>query len=188
MVDKILRLASTLFREAWGIIEEIFIGEKDMDKLPMEELIPEPQTKDAPGMLLEASRQYEGEDASPQDFVDDALGCAESVSRVIQAIYPDFPVITGTWTLREHLRQDKRFKATLNMDPGNVIVCPTGSGNGKIRGHTGVIGKDNRIYSNNSFTGIWEPNYTVDEWINRYVGLGKLKIYVYEPVEKPYQI
>lgn len=147
---------------------------------PMKEEIKEKSNRE---ILLEASRQFVGEDASPDDMVDDALGCAESVSQVIRCLYPDFPIIPGTYSLNQHLARDNRFMGTLNLDPGNIIVSPTGTGNGTIRGHTGIIGENGRIYSNNSFTGIWELNYTIESWVRRYRTMGALKLYVYTPVD-----
>lgn len=184
-MGKILTMAHHILSWIWEVIEEIFMGEK----LPMDEVkedmgLPEvvntgptPQEK-----LLCYARQYNGVDASPQDDVDDSLGCAESVSNVIKRLYPDFPIIYATWFLKDELDKDDRFEGTLELEPGAIIVSPTGTGNGSIRGHTGILGEDNVIYSNNSFTGIWEPNYTIDSWVTRYRTRGGLKIYVYKPV------
>jgi hypothetical protein len=86
-------------------------------------------------------------------------------------VLPDFPIITGTWVLNDTLSKDARFKQVVLFDalPGDIIVSPTGYGNGTMpNGHTGVISDNNRIYSNDSATGKWLQNYTVQSWTARY--------------------
>lgn len=133
--------------------------------------------------LLEVAKTYVGQDASPFDAADDELGCAESVSTIIRkGIFRDFPIELATWLLLPLLRRDKRFKATLGLTPGNIILSPTGYGNGRIRGHVGIISDNSMIMSSNSLNGLWEENYTVSEWVARYRTLGELPIYVFEPL------
>lgn len=133
--------------------------------------------------LLEESIKWLGKEASPFDYATDELGCVESLCSIIKhSIARDFPLELATWKLFNLLKKDKRFKLTLDLKPGSIILSPTGSGNGLIRGHTGIIGENGVIMSNNSHTGIWEENYTMDSWIERWRNKGKMPIYVFEPV------
>lgn len=130
--------------------------------------------------LLEIAKAFVGKDISPNDVAPDELGCAESVSEAIRKIYPDFSIIVSTKMLFDRLNNDKRFRRTTDLDAGNVIISPTGMGNGKIIGHTGIIGEDQIIYSNDSIKGTWEKNYTITSWVNRYRKIGGFPLYVFK--------
>lgn len=134
--------------------------------------------------LLEAAKIWLGKDASPKDNAPDDLACAESVSTIIRSsIAPDFPICLSTADLKKQLSADKRFKVTLDIKPGNILVSPTGSGNGKIpNGHTGVFLTSDRIASNDSRTGKWEDNYSLASWIARYRTKGGYPLIVFEPI------
>lgn len=114
-------------------------------------------------LIFEQARAKVGQDASPADLAPDELGCAESVSNIINAITP-FPIILSTKTLYETLCNDNRFERTLELKKGNILTSPTGYGTG--HGHTGIIGEYEVIYSNDSNTGTWQPNYTIKSWVN----------------------
>ena len=82
--------------------------------------------------LYQAALESLNFDVSPRDLAADVVGCAESVSQVIRKVSSDFPIILGTYTLWQFLNKDTRFrKVTLPM-PGDIIICPTGTGNGKF--------------------------------------------------------
>ncbi len=132
--------------------------------------------KSRQALLYEQARLHIGRDASPMDIVSDDLGCAESVTNIIAKVI-DFPIIVGTATLYERLSKDTRFtRVNEHAGPGTIVVSPTGSGNGKIRGHTGILGPDKSIMSNDSVLAIWRQNYTIDSWTARYKGIGNLPI------------
>jgi hypothetical protein len=143
-----------------------------------ESLPPEKEPIQAKKTLADVGRMFIGKDASPRDLVDDELGCAESVSEVIRCLV-DFPIITGTWTLWDKLRKDDRFEEVGEPAEGDIIISPTGTGNGKVVGHTGVVGKDNTVMSNNSFTGTFEVTHTIQEWMDFYMGKGAFPVYYY---------
>lgn len=130
--------------------------------------------------LYAAAVSFIGKDASPNDLVSDELGCAESVSNVIKVIRPDFPIITGTWTLWKKMETDLLFKKVTKPEPGDIIISPTGSvANAPFPGHVGIVGKDGVVMSNNSYTGIFEPNFTLTSWKARYTTRGRYPIYYY---------
>ena len=124
--------------------------------------------------LATAARRYLGLDASPRDMASDVVGCAESVSMVIRDVLPDFPIYTGTWSLNERLKIDKRFSALNTPQPGAIIISPTGTGNMKLvsNGHTGIFTDADTIASNDSSTGLWEENYTMGSWLGRWAKAG----------------
>lgn len=134
-------------------------------------------------LLYKKAIELCGKDITPKDIVPDEVACAESVCTVIRdSIYRDFPMITSTTELHRFLKRDTRFKSTLDLKPGSIIISPTGSGNGSVRGHVGIIAEDNNIISNNSWTGMWEKNYTVESWVKRWRNVGKMPVLVFEPI------
>lgn len=123
-----------------------------------------------------------GKDASPQDEANDELGCADSVSKVIQASFPD--AIRGsvsTSDLYNQLKASKQFDRVLDFRAGDVIISPTGYGKtGKIsNGHVGIVGENEEIMSNSSSTGLWTTNYTLASWVARFRKLGGYPIFVF---------
>ena len=121
-------------------------------------------------------------DVTPNDGVPDEVACAETVCTIIRnSICRDFPIYVSTIELTKALKRDSRFKATLDLKPGNIIISPTGSGNGVIRGHVGIFGENEKIMSNTSRTGFWEENYTIKTWVERWRMIGGMPIYCFEP-------
>ncbi len=130
-------------------------------------------------VLYELARLSRGRDASPLDLVNDDLGCAESVSQLIRKVIR-FPIVTGTWTLNDILKMDSRFQdANHNRSPGTIIICATGTGNGKIRGHVGILGDRGIIMAADSRDGIWREGYTLGTWKNRYEVKGGFTTHYY---------
>lgn len=169
-------------KHLWEIILAIFSSEKYEPDMP-EEITPPPLPPKSPCELVyEVSVASLGVDISPKDMAPDTLGCAESVSHILKSVFPDFPVLVSTVDLANHLFKDPRFKGTLQYKPGVIIVSPTGTGNGTLRGHTGIFHEGSVIASNTSKTGLWEENYTLSSWVDYYRIKGGLKIYFFEPV------
>lgn len=129
--------------------------------------------------LLLWSEQKVGFDASPLDRAPDELGCAESVSTGLREVYGDFPIVTGTYTIWEKLREHPLFTVQSRWEPGDIILSPTGSSKSSIPGHVGVIGHGGVVYSNNSNTGKWDTHFTVDSWIEYYQAKGGLPVFYY---------
>lgn len=132
--------------------------------------------------LLAAAQAWLGKDASTTNLAPDDLACAESVSNIIQSsIIPGFPTCISTADLKKQL--DKYCQRTLDIEPGYILISPTGTGNGNIsNGHTGIFLTPDRIASNSSATGLWTDNYSLKEWINRYRVKGGMPLLVYKPI------
>lgn len=120
-------------------------------------------------------------DSLGKSFTKDApaeKGCAETVCKITQKVYPNFPTILHTADLNNYLSKDQRFKATTVSGPGKIIISPT-----KIEsGHVGFFLPNGRIASNNSETGIFEDNYSLQNWVESFRTKKGLSIYYYEIV------
>lgn len=122
-----------------------------------------------------------GRDASPKDRAPDDLACAETVSTILRDLFSWFPVITGTWTLYDYLKKSSKFEGVFGSPrPGDIIISPTGMGNGVIKnGHAGFLGGGGRIYSNNSTTGLFDSHWEIEEWKTHYGQKGGYPIFIY---------
>lgn len=150
---------------------------------PMPEPIPEPvesmnnkfiRIADAITKLNDGK----GIDVTPEDKIPDEVACVESFCEVMSKVCY-FPRLTYTPDLVRELKRDDRFEGTLDFNEATIIVSPTGTGNGTVVGHCGVIGTNNEIISNNSKTGKWEYNYNIDTWKARYKTKGGLQILLF---------
>lgn len=127
--------------------------------------------------LFEEARAWLGRDASPMNLAPKEYACAESVTYVLRQAGFDIGIITGTATLRDVLIRSWKFTKVLVPEPGDIILCTTGMGNGNIpNGHVGICLTDEKIASNNSYTGLWSDYYTFELWKKRYVDIGGYKI------------
>lgn len=134
--------------------------------------------------LHSVALEHVGRDASPKDTVPDDVACAESVTNIIREVLPDFPIITGTWTLWSKLASDPRFKQVEGHEPGRIVISPTGMGNGRIsNGHVGICTDNEMILSNTSKSGIWEENYRISTWNDRFKVKGGYPVYYFELIK-----
>lgn len=133
--------------------------------------------------LYQAALESLNFDVSPKDRAADVVGCAESASEVIRKVLPDFPIILGTYSLWQFLSKDTRFKKVALPMPGDIIICPTGTGNGKFPGHVGIFLAGNKIASNTSANGKFEQNYTLESWKKRWEVAGGFPVYYYSLIK-----
>ena len=113
-----------------------------------------------------------GKDTSIPWMVNCANACTDVL---IRAGVPGLPLkgIAGTANLLAFLEKSDAFEEVFDYAPGLVIIAATGSGNGKIRGHVGICGK-NQIMSNNSETGKWDTQWTIARWMDYYTSYGDI--------------
>lgn len=121
-----------------------------------------------------------GIDPTPNDEVDDTVSCVFSLTTLIKRFMPDFPIMTNTPEFVKYIRTDKRFKPSNELKQGNIIVSVTGTGNGSIIGHIGIVWKDGTILSNSSATGLWSDKFNTISWIDRYSRRGGLDLFIFE--------
>lgn len=159
--------------------------EQGITELPKPPVIaPQPQPepiKTKREIILEEARAWRGKDASPLNNAPQDLACAESVSYLLRRCGYSVPLLVSTIDLNNWL--NKNFKLTTEWKAGNIIMSPTGSGNGSIVGHVGIC-DENTIWSNDSATGLWLDKYTLQGWIRRWRTLGGMPLYYYNPDEK----
>ena len=122
-----------------------------------------------------------GTDVSPKDYAPDDLGCAESVSNMIQKALPElrFPTAVSTYLLYAYLAQSPSFRPVNTPTPGCIIISVTGTGNGVVKnGHVGIVGKE-WIMSNDSRTGTWEANFQLSSWKRYYEAKGGMQTHYF---------
>jgi hypothetical protein len=85
----------------------------------------------------------------------------------------------STKLMYEILEKSDRFIPVEYSLPGDIVISPTGYGNGNLpNGHVGIVGKYG-IMSNNSETGFWELNYTLVGWIKQFRTFGGFPVRFY---------
>lgn len=128
----------------------------------------------AGGRLYVGALACVGRDASPNDLAPDELGCAESVNAIHKKVF-GFEIGGGLSTnkLYKALKNSRLFVQVDRPLPGDVVISPTGYGNGNLsNGHVGIVSNDKMIMSNDSATGTFIENYSLESWKGRYVGQG----------------
>jgi hypothetical protein len=132
--------------------------------------------------LLQVCEQRLGTDVTPSDLVPDSVACADTVTTLIRLVDPSFPHVSGTWTLYDILEHRKDYAKVTELSPETIIISPTGMGNGTMSGHVGIVMGDGVIASNDSNTGKFIKNYTLETWTRRYAGHGGLPVLMYKKV------
>lgn len=115
-----------------------------------------------------------GKDASPNDIAPDEYGCAETVNDIHRKVFGS-PIggDVSTYRMYQALMKHPRFLGVDTPLEGDVIISPTGYGNGGLtNGHVGIVGKGGIVMSNDSGTGLFSENFTLNSWRKRYVGKG----------------
>jgi hypothetical protein len=107
---------------------------------------------------------------------DPELGCAISVNALVARVKGhQVGGGTSTYGLLQALVASSWFKEVKEPTFGDIIISATETStipNTPIaHGHTGVVGKYG-IMSNDSSSGLWKENYTLDTWKARYETLG----------------
>lgn len=115
-----------------------------------------------------------GIDASPNDVAPDEYGCAETVCDIIERAFPATLMFTvSTYSLYNELLTNKAFTRVDAPMEGDIVISPTGYGNGGLsNGHVGILGKNGMIMSNSSNTGQFTENYDIPKWKKRYCDIG----------------
>ena len=121
--------------------------------------------------FLDITMQCIGKDLSPREGL---FGCAETVNTLAVKTWGE-PVggDLSTAKMLKALVESPRFVQVVYPFPGDIIISPTGHGNGKIsNGHVGVVVENSFIASNNSINSLLEINYTIKAWRERYGVVG----------------
>lgn len=153
---------------------QILIKEKPMEPAPV---IPQPEEP----KLYTVAKSLLGKRLTLDNSVPKNVGCAQALSYILKEAGYAIPKggISGTYTLYGWLQ--KNFLKTDTLEKGNIIISVTGTGNGKIRGHVGVVLDDEVIASNNSKTGLLDTHWKYENWKAYYTQVGKLKTVIFKP-------
>lgn len=127
-------------------------------------------TMDNADLFVQAAKNSLGKNLSVGTGVPYYVACAISVNKVHTEAF-GFPIGGGASTteLYKALLSSPYFKETNTPAPGCVVISPTGHGTNPSypHGHTGILGKYG-ICSNDSSTGLFSENYTVDSWNHQF--------------------
>ncbi|NEQ22489.1 MAG: hypothetical protein F6K28_25560 [Microcoleus sp. SIO2G3] len=105
------------------------------------------------------------------------LACAWAVNRIVrQALGYEIGGGLSTANMDIALRQGRGTRINeAEATPGSIIISPT-TFSPRRTGHVGILGKDQKIYSNSSSRALWMQNFTVSSWKRIYRGL-EVKFY-----------
>jgi hypothetical protein len=125
-----------------------------------------------------------GKDASPSDKADDEFACAESVNEIVFRALGDYAGgDLSTTRMYLALPNNKKFAKVTSPIKGDIVLPPTGYGNGSMpNGHVGIMGDNGRIMSNNSNNGPWDIHFTLASWKARYVDQGGFPMVYYRRI------
>jgi hypothetical protein len=132
--------------------------------------------------LYETAASCLGQAIAPTHLAE--LGCAIVVNRIYKKAFGTqiVPSPNDSSTLSLYMAlENGNFDKVTDPLPGDIIISPTSLGNGKIpHGHTGIVAKYG-ILSNDSFTGTFRENFTLQGWKNYYVDKGGYPQLYYRP-------
>lgn len=116
-----------------------------------------------------------GTDASPNDIAPDEFGCAETVNAIHKKAFGvEIGGDVSTYRLYKALLNHSRFIGVDDPLLGDIVISPTGYGNGKLpNGHVGIVSAGRMIMSNSSSSnGLFIENFDLDSWKTKYVDVG----------------
>lgn len=135
--------------------------------------------------LFQTAKSCLGTDASPNDAAPDELGCAETINEIYKKAFGE-PIGGGvsTYLLYKALKTHPFFQKVDVATPGVIVISPTGYGgkNGVLHGHAGIAGENGIIMSNDSNTGKFLENFTVESWRNRFERKGGYPVLFYRRI------
>lgn len=119
------------------------------------------------------------------------VGCAECMSKVMQLAEISVPThgIAGTPALLAWFESNPDFEEKNEPEQGAFVVFATGTGNGKVEGHTGVFCAFNVMYmndwgvaSNDSGTGTMREQWAWKKMLAYYQDYGGIKPRIFAPL------
>ncbi len=127
-------------------------------------------------ILFSAAIKALGTDASPNDVAPDEYGCAETVYDILGTAFPfnvGFSFTVSTNQLYKGLKYCPLYSETDQPLEGDIVIYPTGYGNGQLsNGHVFIKGEGDKLMSNSSATGLFMENYTLATAKERYETIG----------------
>ena len=116
--------------------------------------------------------------------LENEYGCAEAVNNIVFKAFGDYAGgDLSTSRMYHSIKNNRKFIEIRKPLAGDIILSPTGYGNGRIaNGHTGIVSFGNTILSNDSATGKFMPNYTTESWNKRFVADGGYPIFYFRRI------
>lgn len=133
-----------------------------VQKPPLVEVLPKPIVKTMPEKIYELAKSCLGKDIAATQ---NELGCAEAISYILAKVtVHGFPKTGYLSTSDLYFYLKSHADLVTEPLPGDIIISPTGtSTTGAKHGHVGIVGRYG-IMSNNSMTGLFQQNYTIEQW------------------------
>lgn len=130
--------------------------------------------------IYQTSLSLLGTDVTPEDIIPDEFDCADTICVILKKAGFDIGNYPLTTDLYHKLMVAPMWRKTLIPLRGDVVISPSGMGNGMLpHGHVGIVGRGEKIMSNSSATGKFEQNYTLSSWGKRYVSIGGFPVLIY---------
>lgn len=136
--------------------------------------------------LYAKSKSLLGQELTPGDEIPDVVGCVANLQEVYRRTTGRYigngSALYSTKALKDWMLKDKNFTQPSEPLPGDILVYPTGEGNGNVsNGHCFVVGKRDWM-SNNSFNGLWSADFTEAKARAFYEKKGGFTPYIFRPV------
>lgn len=151
--------------------------------------LPKPVPKNYSEQIYQAAYKAIGKDNTPFDQVPDEVACVHHMSTILRGALKTFPIMDSTKVLFGYLEKSPAWEPLEAPEVGAIIVNVTDTGNGVVaHGHCGIVGKIKSedgspwVMSNDSDTGLWSVNYTVNSWKEHYQKKGGMKTFFYRGV------
>lgn len=113
-------------------------------------------------------------------------GCAEAVNRIFRECFGGDEIGGDVSSARLYQALSSSFRFTRVNSPalrGDIIISPTGMGNGSIpNGHVGIVSDALKIMSNNSANGIWDEHLDSFAWTKHFAIDGGYPVYFFRVV------
>ncbi len=141
--------------------------------------------------IYNTTKIHLGEHLTLNEAVPHEVGCAEAVSKVLSLAGLVVPPggIAGTASLYEWLVTNPKFQKIDHPEQGAIILSATGSGNGSVEGHVGIIGGFGAMYpndwgicSNDSATGKFLERWSYERWLAYYEQVGGLQTHLFRAI------
>ncbi len=123
--------------------------------------------------IYNTAKSLMGKHLTLNDTVPMNVGCAQALSYVLKQCGYAIPKYGIDGTVDMHNWLQKNFTRVDTPQAGDVIISVTGTGNGSVRGHTGVVALHG-ILSNESQSGLWKEDWTLPAWLVHYQTDGEL--------------
>jgi hypothetical protein len=155
---------------------------KPMPIVPPAPPVPQPETN--ADRFVRFTKAALGENLSLGTGVSPWVACSISVN-IIHTRAFGYAIGGGASTnqLYHALQNSADFKEVDAPAPGCVVISPTGYGsNAKYpHGHVGILGKFG-ICSNDSSTGLFSENYTVDSWNHQFRDIESYPVFYFQRI------